>query len=259
MSLCPNCQATIDSDFGMAQCHQCGAVVFIDLQGRAQIEGTLQEKAEEPVEEPVEVSAQKFVADGAGETFHDFADPELAPSPVGEDASHDLPMGDDEGGNLLANPLAADHPVMGDERIETTAPQAEMDWLGNGLMPDPALDAATVIGGSPSPEPAIPTLEKENFADVVRFANDAISQGAQGGLLFRLCISEIDTAETRRLLRESLDDVRFMWDANELMRGIDKGVLVIDRINAVKAAVLVARLRDLAVQVKWEQYAIHQS
>jgi hypothetical protein len=103
-----------------------------------------------------------------------------------------------------------------------------------------------------------PAFEGENFSDVVKFGNDEVSQAAQGPLLFRLRILGIDTSETRKSLRQCLDDERFLWDTEQLMRSIDRGVLLIDRVNPVKATVLVERLKDLSVEVEWEQYAISQ-
>jgi len=99
-------------------------------------------------------------------------------------------------------------------------------------------------------EPAI-VSPFESFA-----SSDATSRSHDGNLRYTLKISGVDTADLRKELLEALTDRKFLWDAEAILKTIRNGELKIVDLNAVKAAVLVARLKSLPFQVSWEQYAL---
>lgn len=111
---------------------------------------------------------------------------------------------------------------------------------------------------SPPIEKAPTSGASSDMSDIANFGNSEISQGREGMLRFNLHIGGIDTSDIRAEVREILTDARFLWDAEKLMSEIRDGELHIKEITAVKSALLVQRLRTVPVEIRWEQYAIHQ-
>ena len=73
-------------------------------------------------------------------------------------------------------------------------------------------------------------------------------------LRYDIYISGLDSVEIEKQVREVLEDSRFKWDVNEILKSQDKGHLVIKNLNPIKAAYLVSELSFLSVKISWEQY-----
>jgi hypothetical protein len=114
---------------------------------------------------------------------------------------------------------------------------------------------------SPSQSPASdprPKAPAESMQDVVDYANSTSSQGREGLLRFHVTITGIDTTDIRKKIADVISDERFLWDTNQLISSIQSGRLEIRELTPVKAALLVQKLKQLPVEIYWEQYAIHQ-
>ena len=98
-----------------------------------------------------------------------------------------------------------------------------------------------------------------NFSDINEYGNSNISIAAEGVLRFNVYISGIDSSEILESIRESLWDKQFMWDIDELMESVQSGELELRDISAVKASIVVSRLKSIPIQIRWEQYAINQA
>lgn len=133
------------------------------------------------------------------------------------------------------------------------------------LMPaDP-----TVVEESPLEEPipeesqmedeplVVPPSVADHFesTDMADLATAIDQRGAIDGLRYDLKISGIDTADLRREVFEAFVDKKLGWDAEEVINSINAGVLELKSISAVKAHVLVQRLKVLPLQIRWDQYA----
>lgn len=103
-------------------------------------------------------------------------------------------------------------------------------------------------------EPANPDMR-----EIANYGNSIVSQGNEGMLRYNLFISGIDTAEMRSQLHDTISDAKFLWDADELISHIESGELKIQDLTAIKASILVQRIRNLSLDIRWEQYAIHQA
>lgn len=101
--------------------------------------------------------------------------------------------------------------------------------------------------------------ETSDMSDVAEFGNSQMSQGREGMLRFNLYIGGIDTSDIREEVRWALTDAKFLWDADQFMNSIHNGELAIKAVTPVKSALLLQRLRAIPVEIRWEQYAIHQS
>jgi hypothetical protein len=99
----------------------------------------------------------------------------------------------------------------------------------------------------------------EDMREVATFGNSDASTAREGGYRFNLSIYGIDSADIRNDVKDALTDGRFLWDLESLLGQIEQGVLKLNDLSAVKSALIVQRLKTLPVDIKWEQYAIHQS
>lgn len=105
-----------------------------------------------------------------------------------------------------------------------------------------------------SASPASPDL-----SDVANFGNSDLSGGREGSLRYNLHIEGIDTSDVREAFREALTDRKLMWDTDQILRGIRQGAVSIPNVSPTKAHILISRLRNMPVTVRWEQYAISQT
>ncbi len=132
-----------------------------------------------------------------------------------------------------------------------------------------ALENPAVAAPTPEPEPlAVPEpIENEppppdepvNLSDIAEYGNSPISQARDGTLRFHIYLTNIDTADVRKAVREILADSRFLFDVDQIINSIRNGEVKISDVTPVKAAILIQRLRPLAVGISWEQYAIHSA
>ncbi len=99
----------------------------------------------------------------------------------------------------------------------------------------------------------------EDMREVATFGNSDASLAREGGYRFNLSIYGIDSADIREEVKDALTDGRFLWDLESLLNQVEQGVLKLNDLSAVKSALIVQRLKTLPVDIKWEQYAIHQS
>jgi hypothetical protein len=134
------------------------------------------------------------------------------------------------------------------------------------------LDLASSDGSEDAPppmeEPSAETYQMEppttgqdshDLSDIGRFGNSDASAVGEGSLRYNIYVSGIDTADVRSQFREAVTDKKMMWDTDLILRSIQNGEVKVAGMSAVKAYILVSRLRNLPVQVRWEQYAISQA
>lgn len=138
-----------------------------------------------------------------------------------------------------------------------------------GVMPEPppqSLESvqpipsmATMEFSEPLPEPPPQvTITRQpsasaDLSDISRFGNSEASLGKDGPYIYDVLIWNIDSKEIRENLREALQDKRFGWDSDRIMSSIKQGAVRISQVNAVKAAVLINRIKNLPLGISWEQ------
>ena len=93
---------------------------------------------------------------------------------------------------------------------------------------------------------------KDLVEEIQDFGNQPAAETA---LTYTVVVECIDHADLREQVKKAITDPRFQWDTNEIMNQQTNGRIEIKKINAVKAAIVVRRLKDLPVKVSWRQYA----
>jgi hypothetical protein len=119
---------------------------------------------------------------------------------------------------------------------------------------------ADLNGGGPAEDSPWPVQDpnQPGLDEIADYGNSEVSRASDGLLLFNVIIDGIDTNELRAAVQSVLDDKRFLWNPDGLMNSIRNGRLKITKINSIKASLLVKRLKNLDVTIRWEQYAITQ-
>lgn len=105
-------------------------------------------------------------------------------------------------------------------------------------------------------EPTDSKKDRSGLGEILSYANSETSQGREGMYLFDIHISGIDSRELRASLKEALTDKKMAWDVDAILRSVSKGQLIIQKLSAVKAGVLINRMRTLPFEVTWTQSRI---
>lgn len=228
MAQCPACGNLLNDDFGLVDCPSCGAGLFIEFDGQVlkREEGSLQATPVPPDPTELKVTA---VAEAGEEppdigSFSDESEPERSFSVNG--AADDEPP----------PPPTAD-----DERTAMSNPEIAFDHTVVAAPPMVLAEPAKVPGG---------------MEDLSDFANSDASAGREGAYHYDLYITGIDSSDVRNSVKEVLGDQLFLWDVEPLLRSIVNGEMKIPQVTAIKAALVVQRMSELPVKVKWVQHAL---
>ena len=111
----------------------------------------------------------------------------------------------------------------------------------------------------PQVEVPPPIQTSSDLSEISAYGNSDISGASDGMLRFNICIGGIDNPEISSFIRDVLLDEKLMWEVDELMAKIQEGTLELKGVSPVKASIVVSRLKTLPLEIRWEQYAIHQA
>lgn len=238
---CPNCHVNAsvsEQQFGaLYTCNDCRAVYFINFDGQPEYGDNLETEASA---EDNEVTAS-----------FNIEPPQLEP--------------------LTADPLAGYENAH--QQNEVAHENIESGFEGSL---EPLIDSANVVDFDNKLEqqfeqpidPIVATQpiqpETQNFEEprtdfkqVAKEISDFGNTEVQiASLNYDLTIEGLDTAEIKNLFREAIEDSKFGWEVAEIMGRINKGSIVFEKLNPVKAFILAKRLQFIDVEKKWRQNAI---
>jgi hypothetical protein len=112
------------------------------------------------------------------------------------------------------------------------------------------------------------TFETNNFEPMNSFVNSEFQDAALeisnfgnsetqiAALSYDLHLKGLDTRDVQLAFKEVIEDARFSWDFNDLMKQIKNGELVLRRLNPVQAFILAKRIHFIDVEMKWTQNAL---
>jgi len=239
MPQCPVCQSEVPDDFGLIECAECKTPLVVQMDGSVQSMAPASAKASagepeaESGPEPVNSTSMNF-----SEMLVDEA-----MSPAGEPVDHG-PLPDEADPNDSFGMSEA--PIVG--RDETPAFPPPLPEAGPEVE-----EASDVDAFFDEPEPLPPDLAPPpELSDLSNLANDTAVQN--GSLRYTILIAGIDTADIRKEFRELISDRRFLWDVEGILKSIQAGKVRMKDVSAVKAILLIHRLRSLPVHVQWEQH-----
>jgi len=220
---CPVCNGRVADDFGLVECPSCGAQLIVHVDGRVEYSGNQESSQVEEVDSVPAAEAEEEAEERL--PIMDF--------PAEED---DSPLEEPHVANIQLPPELGGG-VPSEQMFDGTEPDDE---------PPPAAYEPPKPGNSP------------DLSDLAAFANSPESGGREGPLRYNLQVTGIDTVDVRDAFREAITDRKFMWDTEQIVRSIRHGEVNIVNVPPGKAFMLITRLRNLPVKVKWEQHAITQ-
>lgn len=104
----------------------------------------------------------------------------------------------------------------------------------------------------PNQQPQQEQGQDQSLKDIAEFGNQPVQDLSSNGLVYDLVISGLDTPEMRSDLEAVLLDSKLGMPFQSLAPKILDGVLKLDNVHPVKAAVLVSRLRQTNLKVGWK-------
>lgn len=233
MGNCPVCNARVAEDFGLVECPSCGAQLIVHVDGRVEYSGGQESNGPQ---------------EGEGGPLPELPDP---PEP---EALPDLP----EEAIVEFDPI--DPEAENEPPAEPPEPENLPPELGGEVAAEQMFDGSEPdhVGEAPAVYQPVKPPDSPDLSDLAQFANSPDSGGREGPLRYHLQVSGIDTADVRDAFREAITDRKFMWDTDQILRSIRHGEVNIDNVPPAKAYMLIIRLRNLPVRVKWEQHAVTQ-
>lgn len=232
--ICPNCQIDVaisEQLFGaLYTCGACQAVYFINFDGQPEFG-----------EVPTGLLSDIVSASPAG------IEPEVAPVSASEENFQSF--------ESSLEPLVDSVDMVNfDDKLDAqfdsyvnneNLPSAEAEFTGNEINLFENIQTESVV------EPNI-----HSFSQIAKEISDfGNSEAHVSGLNYDLRISGLDTQLTLKQFKEIIDDPRFGWDSNEMIRGVKDGQITIEKLNPVKAFILAKRLQFLDIEKNWKQNA----
>ena len=151
-------------------------------------------------------------------------------------------------------PAQTETPMQSFESIQSPTPLQSSSDEGAHASGSFEMNELSSVAESFSSAPA---EALSTFSEVAKDISDYGNTETQiAHLNYDLHVKGLDTAEIMGLLKEALEDSRFGWDVNELMRTVKSGEIKLMQLNPVKAYVLAKRLQFLDVEKIWKQNAV---
>lgn len=117
----------------------------------------------------------------------------------------------------------------------------------------PAEEDPSIYSAQPAPTPVFgEEAPKDLVSEIQEYAQQPSMDTA---LSYTVVIECIDHAELRDQVKDILSDPLFGWNVSEIMKQQKMGRIEIPKINAVKASIVVRRLKSLPLKISWRQYA----
>lgn len=273
MGKCPVCQHPVRDDFGLIECENCKAQLLVHIDGTVEHaqnqpaafaepepavfppqQFDIEALAEQPPETPVEGPSEDSLEIEPAASFNDVA--------VDENLSNEADFTEASAANVdpyaegaIAEAMPAEPEFVGESEENANDP-APLPAPAEVSFDEPAEseEAPVVYSSAPPPEPRNPA----DLSDLADFGNADLSSGREGPLRYNLFISGIDTKDVREAFREALTDRKFVWDTDQILKSIREGQVKIENASATKAYMLVIRLRNLPLHIRWEQHVVHQ-
>lgn len=215
---CPSCRKDIeisDTNLGsLYTCSHCSAVYFINFDG-------------DPEYEELQVSDQVYEQQSSSD-------------PSKSEATNLANTADVESALDVEHSLQSFEPSLAESSNEQAFgdnPSIDEDQLAV----QPVEDAS---GSSP-----VPT--NNAIDEINEFANS--TDVNLTGLSYRVSIQGIDSKALLQEVKEALEDARFNWDVGILLSQRKDGVIQLDQLTPVKAALVIQRLRLSGLDFKWEE------
>ena len=161
-------------------------------------------------------------------------------------------------GEISPGPDMQEAPPMNNDYASSLEPQIDsVDMVDFDNKLDEQFVSQAEDSGLQTPQAEPDEIKSNSFTDIAKEISDFGNTEVQlGSLNYDLKITGLDTQETMLLFKEAIEDSKFGWDANELLRTIKNGQIKLERLSPVKAYILAKRLQFLDIEKHWKQNAM---
>lgn len=159
---------------------------------------------------------------------------------------------------ISPGPDMQEAPPMNNDYASSLEPQIDsVDMVDFDNKLDEQFVSQAEDSGLQTPQAEPDEIKSNSFTDIAKEISDFGNTEVQlGSLNYDLKITGLDTQETMLLFKEAIEDSKFGWDANELLRTIKNGQIKLERLSPVKAYILAKRLQFLDIEKHWKQNAM---
>ena len=251
MFQCPACDTTLDQDFGMVTCQNCGAVLIVEMSGDVHMgtndETDLLEKSSGLIDKTShhEPNFQEDFSESQSieekETFDDSEDLKTTRIQVENFTQESNPEEQEVSSSEETMVLTPEESEEFTEIQEQDFPQTlEPEELGNSES----------IDSEELHDPSQPNLDP---VDITEFANSGQSNMDEGEYLYDLTIDRLDSKDLKEVFREVLTDKKLKINDHEFLKKIKNGRVCIPNLNPVKAKRIVEQLQFYDLNIHWKQ------
>lgn len=140
--------------------------------------------------------------------------------------------------------------------------EAPVDPVVEPVVPDIAIETEEMpikemdvidLGGPPA---AANLNDPAGIQEINNFANSEVSRAREGILFYQLRISGMDSADLNTAVKDALEDSKLKLNLPEIFKNVRNGTIVITKLNAVKASVIVSRLKEFPLEIEWSQMSL---
>lgn len=289
--ICPNCQTEVEvteQHYGaLFTCPSCQAVYFINFDGKPEFGdvevpadlnfgGPTNETPESPEVAPlteVAAPAQDYnstdLNNGSGfeaslEPLVDSVDMVAFDNKLDDQFNNldnslnndfNTPM-DNSYESPIGNMNADEQQPAAEEIQQATEPKNTEQPMPDVDFTNPDANPFEVMAATPEPtaKPVAKAKQSNSFSDAAKEISAYGNAEVQlAGLNYDLKIVGLDTQETMKLFKEAVEDSKFGWDVNELMKTVKNGEIEFSRLSPVKAYILAKRIQFLDIEKHWKQ------
>jgi len=261
---CPSCQKEVsvqDKDVGaLFTCPQCRSVYFINFDGTPEYGEVDQPSAEElkklqnqsiPEKKKKQKKEQKHAND---ETEAEALEAQSAGFEMEVPAMEMAPV-DTPAFEIQSEPPAP-FTLEEAQTTETFHTEPEPEPIPFEALPTESPSIENISYES-QPSEAPQTMSGQDFSSIASEIETFGNQHtAVAGISYDLEITGLDTKQSQELLREAIDDARFGWHPEDIVREIRTGTCHLKNLTPVQAFVIARRIQFIDVDMKWKQHVL---
>lgn len=155
-----------------------------------------------------------------------------------------------EGQPEFDNSVASDQPVAGTTSLPSNTIETSIGTSVNGIPQElPADFSLTQLYQNEETliQPPAPSALESAINEIQNFGN----QNIDANLTFNLKVEGLDTKEVVGFFFDSINDSKFGWVAEDIMKTVSQGQCMIKNIKPVSAYILAKRLQFIDVKLDW--------
>lgn len=251
---CPSCQKEVsvqDKDVGaLFTCPQCRSVYFINFDGTPEYGDVDQPSAEELEKlqnQSIPEKKKKKKKSKSDETEAEELEAQAAGFEMEVPAMEMAPV-DTPAFEIQSEPAPF---TLEEQSADTFQIEPESEPIPFEALPTEIPSIENISYEAPQ---ATGAQDFSSIAsEIETFGNQ---HTAVAGISYDLEITGLDTKQSQELLREAIDDARFGWHPEDIVREIRTGTCHLKNLTPVQAFVIARRIQFIDVQMKWKQHVL---